>query len=66
VRLVTYDDGGGPEAGILTGQAVIPAAAAQPPATTVRGLLTALDAPALAAVGERALSEGQRIELAPS
>jgi len=64
VRLVTFDDGAGPQAGVLAGEDVVPAAALDAPATTVRGLLAALDAAGLAALGARAQDAGERVPLA--
>lgn len=58
MRLVTYDDGSGPQAGVLLGEAIVPAAALDAPATSVRGLLGALDAAGLAALGARAAAAG--------
>jgi 2-keto-4-pentenoate hydratase/2-oxohepta-3-ene-1,7-dioic acid hydratase in catechol pathway len=61
VRLVTYDDGSGPRAGILVGEQIVPAASVQAPAQSVRGLLEALDAPGLEALAERAEMVERRI-----
>jgi 2-keto-4-pentenoate hydratase/2-oxohepta-3-ene-1,7-dioic acid hydratase in catechol pathway len=61
MRLVTYENDSGPEAGILIGDEIVPAAALDAPATTVRGLLEALDADGLAALGARAGSAGERL-----
>lgn len=61
VRLVTYDDGSGARAGILVGEQIVPAASVQAPAQSVRGLLDALDAPGLEALGERADTVERRI-----
>jgi 2-keto-4-pentenoate hydratase/2-oxohepta-3-ene-1,7-dioic acid hydratase in catechol pathway len=60
VRLVTYDSGAGPQAGVLVGEEIVPAAALDAPAGSVRGLLEALDAPELAALGERAAAPAER------
>lgn len=54
MRLVTFDDGSGARAGVLVGEEIVPAAALDAPAGTVRGLLDALDAAGLRALGERA------------
>jgi hypothetical protein len=54
VRLVTYDDGSGRSSGILIGEQVVPTANVGAPARSVRGLLDALDAAGLAALGQRA------------
>ncbi len=48
-------------AGILIGDEIVPAAALGAPSASVRGLLEALDGPALAALGERAATSGGRI-----
>jgi acylpyruvate hydrolase len=63
VRLVTYDDGSGARAGILLGAEIVPAASVQASALSVRGLLDALDATGLAALGERAEAVEGRIAL---
>ena len=54
MRLVTFDDGSGPRAGVLTGDTVVPAIGRDGGATSVRGLLETLDAGELAALGARA------------
>ncbi len=54
MRLVTFDDGSGAQGGVLTGERVVPLAALGAPATTVRGLLTALDAGGLTTLGAQA------------
>jgi 2-keto-4-pentenoate hydratase/2-oxohepta-3-ene-1,7-dioic acid hydratase in catechol pathway len=61
MRLVTYDAGEGPRAGVLTGDEIVPVAALGAPAESVRGLLEELDADALAALGERAAGSTERI-----
>ena len=61
MRLVTYDAGDGARAGVLVGDEIVSAAALDAPADSVRGLLEALDAEGLAALGERAASSGERI-----
>ena len=48
MRLLTFDDGSGPQAGILLGEEVVPVSALDAPASSVRGLLEALDANGLA------------------
>jgi 2-keto-4-pentenoate hydratase/2-oxohepta-3-ene-1,7-dioic acid hydratase in catechol pathway len=63
VRLATYDDGGGPQAGVLIGDQIVPAAALQAPAQSVRGLLHALDRAGLVALGEQAEAAVDRIAL---
>jgi acylpyruvate hydrolase len=64
VRLVTYAEGGTTCAGVLIDDSVVPVTALQAPADSVRGLLDALDAAALAALGERAREAEERIALA--
>ena len=54
MRLLTYDDGSGAHAGIQVEQRVVAAASLGAPADSVKGLLQALDAAGLAALGERA------------
>ena len=63
MRLITFDDGSGPRAGILLGEDVVAASALDAPASSVRGLLEALDANGLAELGERAKGAGDRIAL---
>ena len=64
MRLVTYDDGMVHAAGVLIGDQIVPAAALGAPSASVRGLLEALDGPALAALGERAAASDERLALA--
>ncbi len=64
MRLLTFDDGSGPHAGLLVGEDVVPVSALGAPASSVKGLLEALDANGLADLGERAKSAQQRIALA--
>ena len=52
MRLLTFDDGNGPRAGILVGEEVVPVTALDAPAGSVKGLLEALDADGLADLGE--------------
>jgi acylpyruvate hydrolase len=54
VRLLTYDDGSGPQAGVQVGAGIVPVAALGAPTDSVRGLLNALDADGLAQLGRRA------------
>jgi 2-keto-4-pentenoate hydratase/2-oxohepta-3-ene-1,7-dioic acid hydratase in catechol pathway len=63
VRLLTYDEGTGPAAGVLLDDGVVPARALEAPASSVRGLLEALDASGLAALGERAAAASERLQL---
>jgi 2-keto-4-pentenoate hydratase/2-oxohepta-3-ene-1,7-dioic acid hydratase in catechol pathway len=64
MRLLTFDDGSGPQAGLLAGEDVVPVSALDAPASSVKGLLEALDANGLADLAERAKSAPQRIALA--
>ena len=64
MRLVTFEAGAGAHAGVLLGDEVVPVSALDAPADSVRGLLDALDAAGLAALGERAAQAGERIALA--
>ncbi len=63
MRLLTFDDGSGPQAGVLIDDDVVPVSALDAPASSVKGLLAALDANALADLGQRAKSAQQRIAL---
>ncbi len=54
MRLLTYDDGAGPQAGVQVGGGIVPVAALGAPTDSVRGLLHALDAEGLAELGGRA------------
>ncbi len=64
MRLLTYDNGAGPEAGVLLDQQVVPVSALDAPARSVRGLLELLDATGLVALGERAATSDQQLALA--
>jgi 2-keto-4-pentenoate hydratase/2-oxohepta-3-ene-1,7-dioic acid hydratase in catechol pathway len=64
MRLVTFDTGSGPRAGALVGEEIVPAAALNAPAGSVRGILQALDADGLMALGEQAESSTGRLPLA--
>jgi acylpyruvate hydrolase len=63
MRLITFDDGSGPQAGILAGEDVVPVSALNAPASSVKGLLQALDADGLVDLGERAEGARDRIAL---
>jgi acylpyruvate hydrolase len=63
VRLLSYDDGSGPQAGIGLGQEIVPVAALDAPAQTVRGLLQELDDDRLAALGHSADEADRRISI---
>lgn len=54
MRLITYDDGSGARAGIQVAERVVAAASLGAPEGSLRSLLEALEAPALAALGRRA------------
>jgi acylpyruvate hydrolase len=64
MRLLTFDDGSGPQAGLLAGEDVVPVSALDAPASSVKGLLEALDANGLADLAERAKTAQQRIAFA--
>jgi acylpyruvate hydrolase len=59
VRLVSYDTGDRPVAGVLVGDRIVPVAELDAPAGDARGLLAALDADGLRELGERAASAGE-------
>ena len=59
MRLVTFDDGLSAQAGVLLGDEIVDLAGLDAPAATVRGLLEALDADGLAALGERAAASSE-------
>jgi 2-keto-4-pentenoate hydratase/2-oxohepta-3-ene-1,7-dioic acid hydratase in catechol pathway len=63
VRLLTYDDGSGPQAGIQLEQELVPVAALGA-AGSLRGLLHALDADGLAELAARADEADSRVALA--
>ena len=63
MRLLSYDTGDGPLAGVLVGDRIVSAAALDAPATSVRGLLAALDADGLRQLGVRAADAGEGIAL---
>jgi 2-keto-4-pentenoate hydratase/2-oxohepta-3-ene-1,7-dioic acid hydratase in catechol pathway len=64
VRLLTYDDGSGPQAGVQIGGGIVPVAALGAPADSVRGLLHALDAEGLVELGRRAGEADGQLALA--
>ncbi len=64
MRLLTFDDGSGPQAGIQLEQELVPVAALGAPASSLRGLLHALDADGLAELGARASEAERRLALA--
>ena len=61
MRLVTFDAGAGPHAGVLIGEEIVPATSLGEDADTVRGLLDQLDGDGLAALGERAQAGTERL-----
>lgn len=64
MRLLTYDDGSGPQAGIQLEQELVPVAALGAPVSSLRGLLHALDADGLAELAARAGGAEDRVALA--
>jgi acylpyruvate hydrolase len=54
VRLLTFAGEHGPQAGVLRGEEIVPVALLGAPASSVRGLLEALDADGLAELADRA------------
>jgi 2-keto-4-pentenoate hydratase/2-oxohepta-3-ene-1,7-dioic acid hydratase in catechol pathway len=65
VRLVTYNAEGAPAAGVLLGEEIVPLSSLErPPGASVRGVLEALDADGLRALGEQAAAVGERVALA--
>ena len=64
MRLLTYRTGEGTQAGILLDEDVVPVSALDAPASSVRGLLRALDADGLAALARRAQDSTARLPLA--
>jgi 2-keto-4-pentenoate hydratase/2-oxohepta-3-ene-1,7-dioic acid hydratase in catechol pathway len=63
MRLVSFSTEDGPAAGVQVGEEVVPVAAMDAPAGTVRGLLEALDADGLGELGRRAEETGERVAL---
>jgi acylpyruvate hydrolase len=63
LRLLTYDDGSGAQAGIQLGHELVPVAALGAPVDSVRGLLYALDLRGLAELGRRAGEADTRLAL---
>ena len=64
MRLVTYDSGNGPRAGILLDEEIVDAEAAGAPSSSVRGILEALDAGGLAELGIAAAGVTERTQVA--
>lgn len=63
MRLLSFDDGSGPQGGILLGEEIVPLSALDAPATTVRALLEALDDDRLAVIGHQADEADRRISV---
>ncbi len=61
MRLVTFDQGQGPQAGVLFGGEIVPASAIDAGADSVRGLLEVHDAGGLAALADRASASATRL-----
>jgi acylpyruvate hydrolase len=64
MRLLSYQTAAGPAAAIQVGDALVPASAVDAPASTVRGLLEALDGDGLGELAARAQDAEERIRLA--
>jgi acylpyruvate hydrolase len=64
MRLLSYETEAGPSGAVQIGEEIVPLGSLQAPATTVRGVLEALDGEGLAELGARAASEGVRLALA--
>jgi acylpyruvate hydrolase len=64
MRLMTIDTRDGPAAAVQLGEDVVPVSALEAPATSVRGLLAALDGAGLRALHARAEQAEERIALA--
>jgi acylpyruvate hydrolase len=64
MRLASIDTGEGPAAAVLLGEDLVPVSALDAPATTVRGLLAALDAEGLRELEARAEQAQERTALA--
>ncbi|MGO9488259.1 MAG: fumarylacetoacetate hydrolase family protein [Solirubrobacteraceae bacterium] len=60
MRLVSFRSDRGPAAAVLLGDELVPVSELDAPATTVKGLLEALDEGALHALGQRASDKGGR------
>jgi acylpyruvate hydrolase len=64
MRLLSFSTEDGPAAGVQVGEELVPVSALDAPATTVRGLLAALDADGLRELGRRAGETSERVALA--
>jgi acylpyruvate hydrolase len=63
MRLLTYDDGSGPQAGVQLEQEIVPVAALHTHGGSVRSLLRALDSDELAELGRRAHDADARVAI---
>jgi acylpyruvate hydrolase len=63
VRLISYDDGSGPRAGLLVDEEIFAISGQIAPADSVRGLLERLDADAVLALGERVRGQQDPVAL---
>jgi len=63
MRLLTFDQGKGPEPGVMLGEEVVPVSALEVSANSVRGLLSDLDEAELTLLGRRAEASSQRLAL---
>jgi 2-keto-4-pentenoate hydratase/2-oxohepta-3-ene-1,7-dioic acid hydratase in catechol pathway len=63
MRLVSFHTEDGPAAAVQLGEDLVPVSALDAPATTVRGLLEALDAEGLRELGRHAEEAGERVAL---
>ncbi len=63
MRLLTYDDDSGPQAGVQLAEEIVPVSALHTHGGSVRGLLHALDADELAELGRRAHDADARIAI---
>jgi acylpyruvate hydrolase len=61
VRLLSYDDGSGAQAGVLLGEEIVPVSALGAPTSSMRGLLGMLDREQLARLGSHATNADRRI-----
>jgi acylpyruvate hydrolase len=64
MRLLSFSTEDGQAAGVQVGEELVPVAALEAPASTVRGLLEALDADGLRELGRRAADASERMALA--
>jgi acylpyruvate hydrolase len=63
MRLLSYDDGSGPQAGVQLGEEIVPVAALHTHGGSVRGLLHALEVDELVELGRRAHDADARIAI---